>query len=230
MFNVAVGGSGGAGNNGGAVTVNQSGLTLTNGFNSYGIVAASVGGGGGMGGDALAHTLTGSPKLSIAATASIGGSGGAGGAGGLVTVGNTGAILTLGGGSDAIYAQSVGGGGGNGGDASASSKVISAQSNASISVAVGGRGSGGGAGGNVAVTSSGLIVTVGDDSRGIFAQSIGGGGGDGGLGRATAAASVPNPVVTALKELYADHQANQAASKPTAAGKAANDAKKAEKI
>ena len=47
-------------------------------------------------------------------------------------------------------------------------------------VDIGGSGGSGSDGGNVEVTNSGSIVTLGDNSSGIFAQSVGGGGGAGG--------------------------------------------------
>ncbi|NTV97739.1 MAG: autotransporter domain-containing protein [Chlorobiaceae bacterium] len=65
-------------------------------------------------------------------------------------------------------AQSVGGGGGMAG---------SAVGMAAIPVYIGGQGDVAGNGGDVSVTNSGSIVIEGDNSIGIFAQSIGGGGG-----------------------------------------------------
>ena len=68
--------------------------------------------------------------------------------------------------SSGIYAQSIGGGGGSGAGAGGL-------------VAVAGNASEGGAGGSVSVTNRSAITTSGTESRGIFAQSIGGGGGNG---------------------------------------------------
>ncbi len=45
---------------------------------------------------------------------------------------------------------------------------------------MGGNGGDGGAGGKVVITNDRDLTTIGDDSHGIFAQSIGGGGGNGG--------------------------------------------------
>ncbi|MBO9711205.1 MAG: hypothetical protein J7521_23660, partial [Caulobacter sp.] len=96
--------------------------------------------------------------------------------GGDVTVINTGRIETGGDRASALYAQSVGGGGGNGGfGAGGAIGVYGA-----VSIGIGGSGGGGGNGGIVHVTADGTLITKGDDSRGVFAQSVGGGGGDGG--------------------------------------------------
>jgi hypothetical protein len=78
-----------------------------------GIYAQSIGGGGGDGGLGKALGSDGT----ISANIGVGGGGGAGGNGGTVSIINTGTILTEGGSSPALEAQSVGGGGGNGGDA-----------------------------------------------------------------------------------------------------------------
>ena len=150
----AMGGSGSAAGSGGTVGVGNDGAISTAGAEARGIMAQSIGGGGG--------SASGTGGL-----VSLGGSGGSGGTGGVVTVTNTGAITTAGLGSDAIYAQSIGGGGGAG---AASGGVVS----------IGGAGSAGGSGGAVTVTNSGIVTTTGDRARGILAQSIGGGGGSGG--------------------------------------------------
>eukprot|EP01035_Chromulina_nebulosa_P029924 gene29925-39724_t len=79
---------------------------------STGILAQSVGGGGGEGGNAYGMVA-------------VGGGGGSTGAGGTVTVTNNegGQIWTKGILSNAIFAQSIGGGGGNGGAAYAGSPI-----------------------------------------------------------------------------------------------------------
>ena len=124
--------------------------------------AQSVGGSGGSASDAYG-------------VVALGGTGAGGGNGGAVTVENYGTISTSQGaifpifvrGSKGIFAQSVGGGGGEGGSSGGM-------------VSVGGRGGAGGFGSLVQVTNGGSITTIGDNSGGIFAQSVGGGGGDGG--------------------------------------------------
>ena len=161
---VTVGGFGGSSGDGQAVTVTNHGVIQTSGISAHGIDAQSIGGGGGIGGDA-ASGLTGA--------VSVGGFGGASGNGGDVTVANTpsqtsaASILTIGYGSTAILAQSVGGGGGNGGS---SGGLLS----------LGGFGGASGNGGEVTVTNDAALQTDGDQASAIIAQSIGGGGGNGG--------------------------------------------------
>ncbi|TSD90205.1 autotransporter outer membrane beta-barrel domain-containing protein [Mycobacterium sp. KBS0706] len=164
---VVVGGKGGVSGNGEAVTL-TTGLALnTFGARSYGVVAQSIGGGGGIGGAGAANNLVG---------LALGGQSGAGGSGGAVTVDITteSHITTGGAGAHAIVAQSIGGGGGIGGDASVG---LFSLNPAGRSGAGGGNG---GNGGTVAVTVDGSINTSGANAFGILAQSIGGGGGFGG--------------------------------------------------
>jgi len=165
-----LGSGGGTGN---TVTVNNNagGSITTYGVGAFGILAQSIGGGGGDAGGA-------------GGLVAIGGDAGSGGDGGTVIVTNAAGnvIRTFGGsdtsvtdlgpavtdvGADAIVAQSIGGGGGNG-------------SGSGGLVAIGGEGSAGGAGGTVSVTNDGTLITIGPKARGIYAQSIGGGGGNGG--------------------------------------------------
>ena len=195
-YAIALGGSGGAAGDGKLVQVINSGSLSTVGGNATGIVAQSVGGGGGGGGDARGFSLSFSKKAAGTSKAtsvnlSIGGQGGAAGDGGEVDVTNSGQILTQGGDSHGVFAQSVGGGGGRGG-------LISTQGEEVVTfldmankgeakggqIAIGGSGAGGGDGFLVKVDNSGLIWTKGKDSHGVFAQSVGGGGGDGGSGLA----------------------------------------------
>ena len=129
-------------------------------------------------------------------TLSIGGSAlGGGGAADAVSVTSYGTILTEGGLSNGIEAQSIGGGGGNGGFSIAGAFTTGT---AAVGLTVGGFGSTGSAGGAVTVdsysqTANGAallappaagvisIETLGNQSNGILAQSIGGGGGNGGF-------------------------------------------------
>ena len=218
---VAFGGSGGAGGNGGNVTVAVDGGTIATGqytpsdqttnllpVDAFGIVAQSVGRGGGNGGSATAGAVTvGIPmppdgiNVTAATSIAMGGSGGGGGAGGSVTVsldpGTS--LITQGQGSHALLAQSIGGGGGNGGDSSASSATLdyklatkrlrSSTFGIQMDVSVGGSGGVASEGGAVDVMlgaasggSTTSIVTYGDFADGINAQSIGGGGGNAGIG------------------------------------------------
>ncbi|ESQ90857.1 hypothetical protein ABAC460_08495 [Asticcacaulis sp. AC460] len=153
-FGIAIeGGDGRTAGNGNVVIVQNGGQIETFGDHSEGILAQSIGGGG-HGGDASGF-------------AALGGYGGAGGLASDVFVRSSESIVTHGDDASAMKAQSVGGGGGDGGRG--------------IGVAViGGQGAGGGNGGTVNADISGTLLTEGDDSAGIWAQSVGGGGGSGG--------------------------------------------------
>lgn len=198
---VAVGGKGGSGNAAGAVTVTRgapgiaAGSITTYGEKSEGIKAQSIGGGGGSGGDSKAISggvPLGKSIVSVTPAIGIGGSGGTGGLGGTVTVSNQGSssavvgIATFADRSSGILAQSVGGGGGDGGIGSASGYNSSGSLvNIQVDVGVGGGGGSGNHGGAVkAVSAATGIQTLGAESHGIHAQSIGGGGGVAGGGGA----------------------------------------------
>ncbi len=160
---LSLGGSGGKGGSGSRVTITNDGTIGTTGDYAMGIYALSLGGGGGS-----AHSTVG--------IEAIGGSGGGGGAGGPLTIANSSVITTAGDGSTAVFGQSIGGGGGNG--SSATSGGIG------FSQAIGGQGGSGNFANSVTYTDTGAagrtIATKGDQSRGIFLQSVGGGGGNGG--------------------------------------------------
>ncbi len=190
---VGVGGSGGSGGKGGTVTVgtvNSSGTLTASGFDgqvittgerSTGMLFQSVGGGGGNGGLAVAATGGASALMSGNVSIGVGGSGGSGGNGGIVRVYNKANVTTTQNSSTAMIAQSIGGGGGNGGGSVAAG--ISASGGAAIGVNVGAGGTAGSAGTGGAVTliaGGDTILTQGDFSSGILAQSVGGGGGNGG--------------------------------------------------
>jgi hypothetical protein len=179
-FNFAVGGSGGGGGDGEAVIVTNGGGIAASGDFSDAIVAQSVGGGGGAGGSAYSTAAAAFPDASASVSIAVGGSGGDGGMGGTVFVNNTGSITTLDWDSRGIFAQSIGGGGGNGGLASAEALSASDGPTLAAAVAVGGHGGGGGSASDVTVLNSGSIMTFGEASHAIFAQSVGGGGGSGG--------------------------------------------------
>ncbi len=200
---ISVGGAAGAGSGGGAVAANNGGSITTLGARAYGILAQSVGGGGGIaGGVAMAaNTVLGNidqPGKTYGATVAVGGAGGSGGDGGAVTVTNNtqeppssvaqtnGFIGTAGYGAIAVVAQSIGGGGGVGGEGS-----VNNVTNLSLGVSYTGSGGVAGSGGAVTVSngSGTQIVTVGDDAYGVLAQSIGGGGGLGSAGCTNSAAA-----------------------------------------
>ena len=168
-----------AGGDGAGVTINNTGAAIiTLGDRSAGIFGQSVGGGGGNGGFSVAGGLSCSlVELAL----SYGGKGGSGGAAGAVTITSAAGsgIQTSGNDSQGILAQSIGGGGGSGGFSVAGDLTLAG---AGLGISLGCNGGGGGSGGAVTVTDTGaLIVTSGERSAGIQAQSIGGGGGNGGL-------------------------------------------------
>jgi uncharacterized protein YhjY with autotransporter beta-barrel domain len=170
---VSLGGKGATGGDADSVTVSSSGTAIvTKGHNAMGILAQSIGGGGGSGGFSGALSLTGSAAASV----TLGGRGAAGGASGQVSVTNSSQISTAGDFSAGIFAQSIGGGGGNGGMSIAASGAAN-----DVGVSLGGNGAPGGDGNNVTVVNTGSITTQGEFSIGIMAQSVGGGGGNGGF-------------------------------------------------
>ncbi|MGV0820663.1 autotransporter outer membrane beta-barrel domain-containing protein [Martelella sp. AMO21009] len=187
-----VGGAGGPGGAGGTVDlVTESSTSITLGGDyAMGMVAQSIGGGGGAGGQATAWGLF--------FSSATGGSGGAGGAGGQAKVTQFGsgtkgasdysALSTKGDHGTGILVQSIGGGGGIGGNG----KSTSAGFGIDISIAHGGSGAYGGSGGDAKVYTNGVVATSGTDAQGIVVQSIGGGGGSGGQASSKAiAAGVP---------------------------------------
>jgi len=175
-INMYVGGTGGSAGHSGAVKVVSqnrplSGGILTEGDHSHGILAQSIGGGGGESGQGTTKLRT-VPKLSkSAATISIGGSAGASGDGGSVDVSYDQRITTKGAMASAIMAQSVGGGGGVG---------ASTTGGGSLELGIGGKGGASGHGGAVNVLGDSALATSGDLAHAIVAQSVGGGGGIGG--------------------------------------------------
>ncbi|MBX3695429.1 MAG: autotransporter outer membrane beta-barrel domain-containing protein [Steroidobacteraceae bacterium] len=177
-----VGGAGGTGATGAAVSVDNGGTIVTLGRGAHAVNAQSIGGGGGTGGMVMHGAIAGGTSSNSLAV-NIGGAGGDGSTGGDVTIRNVGAIATAGDESVGLRAQSVGGGGGDAGLlASLSISPIGASSPSnSLVVNVGGNGGTGGAGGDVAVTNAagGDILTTGTAAHGVFAQSLGGGGGNG---------------------------------------------------
>ena len=202
----SIGGFGGTGNDGGKVAVSNIGDIATFGGLSDGIFAQSVGGGGGDGGAAdfgSARSFRGELIKAIRRKGfkeglkdlarkmflptfgvGVGGFGGASGDGGEVFVCNggtynagagtctgtvaTASIHTTGDASHGIFAQSVGGGGGTGGQAFLTNVG---------KIGIGGLGGAAGDGGKVTVVNNGDIITEGNGSMGVFAQSVGGGGG-----------------------------------------------------
>ncbi|MDQ6435232.1 autotransporter outer membrane beta-barrel domain-containing protein [Mesorhizobium sp. LHD-90] len=203
---VAIGGSGGSGGVGGDATISADGTTIvTSGSTSAGLLVQSIGGGGGVGGQALATSV----GPGVAYAVSVGGSGGDGGraytaaatvsGGSLIATGqgsctSSSYCNTLPVNSYGVVVQSVGGGGGFGGSATAEAVAIAIPVSEDVEVgvaagsAVGGTGGGGGVGGTAqfALSDGSAIVTSGQGSTAVLAQSVGGGGGVGGNASALA--------------------------------------------
>ncbi|WP_199555045.1 autotransporter outer membrane beta-barrel domain-containing protein [Sandaracinobacteroides hominis] len=177
----AQGGRGSAGGNAGAVTADiVNGHLIANDAYGSALVAQSIGGSGGVGGNATG----GGGILAIR----IGGDGATGGDGGTVDLNLLrssilGSLNALGNGG--VLAQSIGGAGGAGGSATVVGDAL-------FAMAVGGKGGSGGLGGKVNVTSAALIGSYGDHAAGIQAQSIGGGGGKGGAATIFGLGPVPS--------------------------------------
>ena len=159
---VTLGSGGGAAGDAGSVTVNSASPIITSGTDSHAIVAQSIGGGGGL---FLGVNASG---VGVSTTVQAM-TGGAGGSGGTVTVNNNAAIVTNGAGAAGIIAQSIGGGGGlvGGGEFS---PLLS--TSGGFAGTIGGTGSGG----EVKVSTTANILTLGADSTAILAQSAGGTG------------------------------------------------------
>jgi hypothetical protein len=188
------GGSLGAGNKGGAVTVDNAAALSTAGPWSHGIFAQSVGGGGGssapLGNPFAPCNGCATESVIWNATVALGGQTGSGGDGDDVTVTGSNDIDTTGPGSYGVFAQSVGAGGGSSGAASALSQggqFIGVNEFTALDAAMGALGDGSnpvsGNGGTVMVThSAGGIRTEGIGATAIYAQSVGAGGGQGVIG------------------------------------------------
>ncbi|MEM1129254.1 MAG: autotransporter outer membrane beta-barrel domain-containing protein [Pseudomonadota bacterium] len=161
------GGNGGTGGDGGTVDVSIADTAEidTSEPYFYGLLAQSVGGGGGDAGNARGSIFD-----------AVGGKGRGGGNAGPVTLSyGTATAHTKGKGAHTLLLQSIGGGGGAGGDAS--TLVIGDD----VQIAIGGNGGLGGDGGDVTVKSmDGTLTTEGDLATGLLAQSIGSAGGSGG--------------------------------------------------
>jgi hypothetical protein len=187
----SAGGSGGGGGSGGIVQATNGVEITTAGSLSTAVLAQSVGGGGGNGGYAISAAASKSASVAV----SVGGSGGGGGHGSAVTLDNSGTVRTTGAMSHALQAQSIGGGGGNAGLAVAAGVSLKGPAGA---FSIGGEGGAGSQAGDVTLRHSGTLSTGGDESIGLFAQSIGGGGGNGGFAGTITASFDPSQFLGAL--------------------------------
>ena len=181
---VSLGGNGGTANyakqatviNTAAITTGDDGV----GAGSYGILAQSIGGGGGAGGVSGAFSgAFGGKKNGKSMSFSIGRQGGTGENSDAVSVTNSGAILTTAADSVGIFAQSIGGGGGDGGF-SLSASLSAAQQGNDLGVSIGGSGGSAGNGLTVDVTNTSQIETHGDPRR-AFRRRASCGGSSGGF-------------------------------------------------
>ncbi|WP_415822018.1 beta strand repeat-containing protein, partial [Bordetella tumbae] len=196
---VAIGQAGGRGGSGGAVTANLSNSkVITQSSKAAGIVAQSIGGGGGTGGRAFATSV----GVGADGDVAIGGSGGLGGHGGQIGSQLVGSYIATGQATQlttgacsgtclpsnqlpvdafGVVIQSIGGGGGLGGNASSSAIATGldvsedAQIALSMTASIGGSGKIGGNGDYVTFAASDgtQITTSGQGSHGVLIQSIG---------------------------------------------------------
>jgi hypothetical protein len=180
-ISVGLGGDGAGGGVGMDVFADIESTVLTEGESSDGVLVQSVGGGGGNGGLSVAGGLAGAGVGAGAIEVAIGGTGGSGAIGGDVNATASGTITTLDDQSDGFIAQSIGGGGGNGGGNVAASLTGGGTAAVGINVGLGGKGGTAAHGGSVVAATSGNVITYGQQSVGILAQSVGGGGGNGGF-------------------------------------------------
>jgi len=175
-FTATVGGAGGAGNSGGDVNVDSVTVT-TGGAGANGILAQSIGGGGGIGGSSLASGAT---------NITLGGNGGSGNDGGAIAIHNV-TVTTSGGAAAGILAQSIGGGGGHVGQGGLNDLISEADivRNSSFTLTTSGA-AGDGHDVNIGCSPDAAnpvadcainVTTHGATGIGVLAQSIGGGGG-----------------------------------------------------
>ncbi|WP_052097462.1 autotransporter outer membrane beta-barrel domain-containing protein [Achromobacter sp. RTa] len=165
QFGMVAGNSGGGGF-GSSVKI-STGLSLnTYGDRAMGVIAQSIGSGGGI---ATSGAADGVSSLQLGSQRNTGLGSSAGG----VRLDLTGSVTTRGAGAHGIVAQSIGGGGGIIGDVSQAIQFNSQGFNRqSVSV-----NSEGGGGNIVNVSFNGSLITSGANAHGIVAQSVGGGGG-----------------------------------------------------
>ncbi|WP_213958845.1 autotransporter outer membrane beta-barrel domain-containing protein [Variovorax sp. dw_954] len=183
-IDISVGGKGGSGGSSGNATATNNSLIFTSGAGANGLVAQSIAGGGGNGGQSSAVNASFGKGMTAEVTVDVGGSGGAGGTADSATATNAaGALIwTVGDGARGMFAQSISGGGGSGGSGKQDTLFLvkTGAKGATYDISAGGDGGNGAAGGTVIATNDGNILTQGDSADAIFAQSVGGGGGLGG--------------------------------------------------
>ncbi|WP_041277900.1 autotransporter outer membrane beta-barrel domain-containing protein [Desulfotalea psychrophila] len=164
------GSSAGTAGSAGAVWVQTDSTVETKGDNALGVVAQSIGGGGGKAG----YTFGGDVSISSGSIA-LGSSGGTGGSSGTVDLTTAGSVTTHGHLSTGVMAQSVAGGGGTSGT------TVNGDAGISLGYTHGGNGGLGGMASDITLTNNASVTTAGSGATGILAQSMGGGGGSGGV-------------------------------------------------
>lgn len=179
-----VGGSGGDGGDGGAVVVSLDGTSIkTKEADANGVMAQSIGGGGGTSGwTSYIDTFSGTSLQST-----VGGDGGKGGNAARVRVNHqeNNTLTVTGPGAVAIRAQSIGGSGGSSGitvsgDVAGGDSGLVIDGDATLgdlSATVEGNGGDGGTSGTVTLDNDGTVTTTGDYEPALIAQSLAGGGG-----------------------------------------------------
>ncbi|MCF8003440.1 MAG: autotransporter outer membrane beta-barrel domain-containing protein [Chromatiaceae bacterium] len=164
------GSQGGSGGSGGAVWVQSDGTVSTQGTDSLGVLAQSIGGGGGKGGSTIDAGITAGFGVTLG---SAGGDGGD--TSGTVDLTTAGSVKTQGDLSTGVLAQSVAGGGG------VSGTTVNGNFGANLDYSHGGNGGAGGTASDVTLTNQASVTTAGSSATGVLAQSMGGGGGSGGV-------------------------------------------------
>lgn len=164
------GSQGGSGGSGQYVWVKSNGTVSTQGVNSLGVLAQSVGGGGGKGGSTIDAGITAGFGVTLG---SAGGDGGD--TSGTVDLTTAGRVNTQGDLSTGVVAQSVAGGGG------VSGTTVNGNFGANLDYSHGGNGGAGGTASDVTLTNNASVTTAGSAANGVLAQSMGGGGGFGGV-------------------------------------------------
>ena len=180
QLGITIGGGGAPGGRSDQVTVQNAAAITTANLMSFGILAQSVGGNGGDGGNVYAFNVDVNSPDAVNFNVDVGADGGFGAEGSEVKLTNTGAITTESFMSVGAFAQSVGGNGGNGGSSYTALAQIVALSKLELDANIGGAGGGGGSGAAVTLANQATVLTKAGGSDALYAQSIGGGGGRGG--------------------------------------------------
>jgi uncharacterized protein with beta-barrel porin domain len=164
-INLAVSAGGGGSGNGGTVSVTNTAAISTTGAGAYGIIAQSIGGGGGLvGSGAYATTLT--------TTGPFAGTAGGTGSGNTVGISTSANISATGLNATAIFGQSVGGSGGNTITVNVTSGVVTGGYFSGSPIPVAGNAIALSGGLNNTITNSGTLTTV----SGTSGMAITGGG------------------------------------------------------